>query len=534
MTLGAAFAGVRAMTATSGPGQALMTEAIGLAGVLEIPVVVVECARAGPSTGMPTKTEQSNLNHLIFSGHGEIPRVVIAPGTVEESFYLTVDAFNIAEKYQVPVFVLTEQALCQSKATLPPLDVAAVKVDRGKLQRRRARSRSASTSASRSPTTASRRARSPASRAACISQPGSEHNDCGVITEERAQPRAHDGQADAQAGRHAPRPADANVLHGDRRRRHRASSATAAIAGRSPKPQDRLARRRASPTRFLQLRTLWPFPEDEVRRSSDGAEHVFVVENNYTGQLDAAHPLRRRAARPSLHPVRKYNGKPFRPIEIIEPIRRVRPGRRARGGPLTMATTLTAKDFATATPSWWCPGCGDFGVLSALKQALAELGLQPKDVAFVSGIGCSGKISGYFHSLRLPRRPRARAAGCDRGQAGEPRSHRDRRGRRRRRLRDRRRTLRARGAAQSGHHVHRDGQPDLRADEGPIVADERDRLRDAVRARTAIRTRRSTDSRFALAAGGDVHRARVLRAAEADGADDQGGGATTVASRSSK
>src|ERR1700694_6232008 len=60
--------------------------------------------------------------------------------------------------------------------------------------------------------------------------------------------------------------------------------------------------------------------------------------------------------------------------------------------------TMTAKDFATATPSWWCPGCGDFGVLSALKQALAELGKQPKDVAFISGIGCSGKISGYVHS----------------------------------------------------------------------------------------------------------------------------------------
>src|SRR6202163_2689347 len=133
MVIGASFAGVRAMTSTSGPGQALMTEAIGLAGVLEIPVVVIECARAGPSTGMPTKTEQSNLNHLIFSGHGEIPRIVLAPGTVEDSFYLTVAAFNLAEKYQCPVFVLSEQALCQSKATLPKLDLSRVEIDRGKL-----------------------------------------------------------------------------------------------------------------------------------------------------------------------------------------------------------------------------------------------------------------------------------------------------------------------------------------------------------------------------------------------------------------
>jgi len=133
MVLGASFTGVRSMTATSGPGQSLMTEAIGLAGVLEIPVVIVECARTGPSTGMPTKTEQSNLNQLIFSGHGEIPRIVIAPGTVEDSFYMSALAFNLADKYQCPVFILSEQALCQSKATLPRLDLSRVEVDRGKM-----------------------------------------------------------------------------------------------------------------------------------------------------------------------------------------------------------------------------------------------------------------------------------------------------------------------------------------------------------------------------------------------------------------
>ena len=114
---------------------------------------------------MPTKTEQSNLNHLIFSGHGEIPKVVIAPGTVEESFYLAALAFNLAEKYQLPVFILTEQALCQSKATLPLLEFGALEVDRGKLiapslnaSTNGNGSCSASTSVSRSPRTAFRRA----------------------------------------------------------------------------------------------------------------------------------------------------------------------------------------------------------------------------------------------------------------------------------------------------------------------------------------------------------------------------------------
>ena len=181
MVLGAAFTGARAMTSTSGPGQALMTEAIGLAGVLEIPVVVVECARAGPSTGMPTKTEQSNLDHLIFSGHGEIPRFVIAPGTVEDAFYMAATAFNLAEKYQLPVFLLTEQALCQSKATLPVLDVERVRVDRGKLQTDPVvfgeYKRFAFTEDGVSPRVI------PGVEGGMHLAPGSEHNDAGVITE---------------------------------------------------------------------------------------------------------------------------------------------------------------------------------------------------------------------------------------------------------------------------------------------------------------------------------------------------------------
>ncbi|HXW76277.1 MAG TPA: 2-oxoacid:acceptor oxidoreductase subunit alpha, partial [Candidatus Eremiobacteraceae bacterium] len=183
MTIGASFAGVRSMTATSGPGQALMTEGIGLAGVIETPIVVIECARAGPSTGMPTKTEQSNLNHLIFSGHGEIPRVVLAPGTIEESFYLTVAAFNIAEKYQVPVFVLSEQALCQSKATLPPLELSAVSVDRGKLCTNGALGNGEYKRFAFAEDGVSPRA-IPGVAGGMHLAPGSEHSDGGVITED--------------------------------------------------------------------------------------------------------------------------------------------------------------------------------------------------------------------------------------------------------------------------------------------------------------------------------------------------------------
>jgi 2-oxoglutarate ferredoxin oxidoreductase subunit alpha len=358
MIIGAAFTGVRSMTATSGPGQALMTEAIGLAASLEIPIVIVECARTGPSTGMPTKTEQSNLNHLIFGGHGEIPRVVLAPGTVEDSFYLGDRRSNLAEKYQMPVFILTEQALCQSKATLPPLS-SAVEIDRGKAGDRTRRVR---------------RVRRFAFTEDHVSPrviPGVEggmHLAAGLGTQRRRrdhrepqEPQAHDGKAHGQDRDDARPDLPAARLTRRRRCRHSGSSATAATAVRSPKRRPAL-NKMGEPVRFLQLRTLWPFPDDDVARSSQGAQHVFVVENNYTGQLER---LIRAVVGPldALHGVRKYNGRPFRPIEIIDADRARRHARSAAGGQI-MAMLMSPKDFATATPSWWCPGCGDYGVLS--------------------------------------------------------------------------------------------------------------------------------------------------------------------------
>ena len=106
------------MTATSGPGLSLMAELVGLAGMAEIPAVIVDAQRSGPSTGMPTKTEQSDLNHALYGGHGEAPRVVMAPTSVEDCFHVIVDAFNAAEKYQVPVIVLSDQSLSHRLETI--------------------------------------------------------------------------------------------------------------------------------------------------------------------------------------------------------------------------------------------------------------------------------------------------------------------------------------------------------------------------------------------------------------------------------
>jgi 2-oxoglutarate ferredoxin oxidoreductase subunit alpha len=116
--IGASFAGAKSMTATSGPGLSLMSEMLGLSSIGEVPAVIVNVQRGGPSTGIPTKSEQSDLFHSVFASHGDTPRVVIAPCDVEDSFHATVDAFNIAEEYQVPVIVLSDQLIAQRRETI--------------------------------------------------------------------------------------------------------------------------------------------------------------------------------------------------------------------------------------------------------------------------------------------------------------------------------------------------------------------------------------------------------------------------------
>lgn len=109
--LGASFGGKRAMTATSGPGFSLMTELIGLSSMAELPAVIIDAQRAGPSTGMPTKMEQSDLSFALYAGHGDTPRMIVAPANVSDCYELIQLSFNMAERYQMPVLFLTDQSL---------------------------------------------------------------------------------------------------------------------------------------------------------------------------------------------------------------------------------------------------------------------------------------------------------------------------------------------------------------------------------------------------------------------------------------
>jgi 2-oxoglutarate ferredoxin oxidoreductase subunit alpha len=130
MAIGAWYAGARAMVSTSGGGFALMVEGLSLAGMLESPMVIHLGQRPAPATGLPTRTEQADLELALYAGHGEFPRILFAPGTLEQAFYLTARAFNLADKFQVPVFVLTDQYFVDSYYNIPAFDLSNVKVEK--------------------------------------------------------------------------------------------------------------------------------------------------------------------------------------------------------------------------------------------------------------------------------------------------------------------------------------------------------------------------------------------------------------------
>jgi 2-oxoglutarate ferredoxin oxidoreductase subunit alpha len=322
MVIGAAYAGLRAMTGTAGPGASLMTEAVSLAGMGEIPLVLVHGQRAGPATGLPTKTEQSDLRHALFSSHGDFPRIVLSPGSVEEAFYITVEAFNLAEMFQCPVILLTEQAICQNKQTVPRFDLSRIKVDRGKLLTQPMKKVAADggvfkryklTEDGVSPRPI------PSLDGMMYEATGNEHDEQGYTTEDPSLRRAMMEKRMKkleEAMQYLPAP----VIHGD---------PTAPVAfvsfgyttGAILEAMEVL-QSEGIPTRFVQLRTLWPFQADDVAALLDGVDRLFVVEHNYSGQLTFMMPSLVKGGW-ELSTIRKYDGRLFTPGEIAKGVMEV-------------------------------------------------------------------------------------------------------------------------------------------------------------------------------------------------------------------
>ncbi len=311
MAIGAGYAGLRSMAVTSGPGFDLKTEALGLASMIEVPVVVLDAQRAGPSTGMPTKTEQSDVNHAVYGGHGEKPRVVIAPGTVEESFYFTFYAFNIAEKYQLPVIILTDELISWNKQVVREFDLDSLKIKRGKLlfnveSSEREFRRYQVTDDYVSPRTI------PGVINGVHLETGDEHDEYGHITE-RIEFRNRMMEKRMKKLEIVKKDLFPSVVYGSGKD---AVVGFGSTVGPILEAMEKL-KNNGKDIKFIRVRTLHPFPDD-VKENLEDVERVFVVEQNYTGQLMDL--LRLHVGKKNYMGIRKYDGRSFKPKHIYERI----------------------------------------------------------------------------------------------------------------------------------------------------------------------------------------------------------------------
>lgn len=314
MAIGANYAGARAFTASAGPGLSLMMESIGLAGMTETPLVIVDTQRGGPSTGLPTKQEHSDLLQMIYGTHGEIPKIVIAPSTAEEAFYDTVQAFNLAEIYQCPVILLSDLQLSLSKQTVEPFNFEKVKIDRGKLVTEVDKGDSKDyfkryelTEDGISPRVL------PGTKNGIHHVTGVEHDETGKPSEapknRKAQMEKRMRKLNTVISRfHEPvfinGEKDVDILF----------VGFNSTRGAIEEAAEQLKREGLKVT-HAHVRLLHPFPAELLKPYIESATRVIVVENNYSGQLAQLLKLNVGFAEKISH-IGKYDGTPFLPKDV--------------------------------------------------------------------------------------------------------------------------------------------------------------------------------------------------------------------------
>lgn len=318
--IGASHAGVRAMTASSGGGFCLMVEAYGLAAMTETPLVIAEVQRGGPSTGLPTRTESSDLQFVLHASHGEFPRIVIAPGTVPQCFEAAHRAFNLAEKYQTPVIILSDLYLSNHGETLEmdALDFGQIRIDRGELMSFEELEkldteyeRHVVTESGISPRVL------PGHEKGVYITTGDEHSEHGWITEDSD---VRNRQMEKRMRK------EALAVREDMRMPERwgsdeaevtlvtwGSTVGAAIEAAELLTADGLT------TNVLQFIDMHPLDEEKLTTIIEDLKRMVVVEMNFTGQL--ARVIREYTGRKADQLITKYDGRPLSPEEIVRGVR---------------------------------------------------------------------------------------------------------------------------------------------------------------------------------------------------------------------
>jgi 2-oxoglutarate ferredoxin oxidoreductase subunit alpha len=312
MALGASYTGVRAMTSTSGPGASLMMEGFSLAGMAEIPIVVVHVQRVGPSTGLPTKSEQADLTQWIHGAHGDFPRIVLSPGTIKECYQFTIKAFNLADRYQCPVILLTEQDYGQNYRTVKNFGFSKIHIDRGRMLSQKELLRI------------------------------NDYQRYGFVQDgisPRVLPSMENGIHMVESNEHDVRGYRDESSHN--RKRMMEKRMQKLISARKDLIRSKIWGKRTSDigiigcgsilgptqeameqlldsgieTKYMQIRTLWPFLSTEVENFINSCERIFVVDNNFEGQLK--HLIKSQVNhKDEIESIVNYSGQTFRPLEI--------------------------------------------------------------------------------------------------------------------------------------------------------------------------------------------------------------------------
>jgi 2-oxoglutarate ferredoxin oxidoreductase subunit alpha len=316
MVIGAAFAGVRSMTATSGGGFCLMVEGLGLAGMTETPIVIVLGQRAGPAIGLPTRTEQGDLEFAIHAAHGEFPRAVLAPATIEDSFWLTIKAFNLAEKYQTPVIVMTDHHLASSYATVEKFDLSKVIIDRGLLLSKEELARPGEYKRHKITESGISPRAIPLEGEALVVTDSDEHNEEGHLIED----------AETRTGMMQKRLRKTEGLKKEigKPRVYGTTQAETTLIGWGStygaiKEAVDQAMRDGLSINLVHLSEVWPFPAEATARALKGAKRIIAVENNATAQL--AHLLRAETSYQVSGNILKFDGRPLYPAQILKQLK---------------------------------------------------------------------------------------------------------------------------------------------------------------------------------------------------------------------
>jgi len=319
MAIGAGHVGVRSMTGTAGGGFALMTEAVGEAGMTETPVVIVEVQRGGPSTGLPTKTEQGDLFQLLGASQGEFPRVILAPRTLQECYTAAIQAFNIAETYQCPVLITSDLYLAERLETFDGVDINKVPIERGEMVTQ------ANGTAYRrfldTPTGVSPRAL-PGTPGTIYTAATDEHDEDGVVISDvftnpaiRVKMMSKRMRKMEFLLKELPPP----TMDGPR-------NADLTLVGWGSTYQVMLEAMEVLNKEGLNvnvfcLSTISPFQTNEVRKLLESCKLTMSVEACYTGQL--VRFLRMETGISIQHHLRKFDGEPFEPKQVIDQARTI-------------------------------------------------------------------------------------------------------------------------------------------------------------------------------------------------------------------